>query len=346
ISNIANGNWENLQFSTFEANTNGKLEVFVFNESNVNVWFDDMQIQHIPTLISQENHYYAFGMNAKEVEKEGSNRFQYNKMAEKNEFMGLDWYDTKYRNLDTEIGRWLQVDPKADEGHLSSLTPYNSMDNNPIRYNDPDGDCPFCLVPILVGMLIGGSSDAVVQYAMNGEVSNISSVVVSSISGAFTGGSSSLIINTSRTMMGVSRNLVMSDLIINTGDSMAKQLLATGEISGVKTLTDVAVATTTQHVPALPIGKQSVKIEQRLNSRYRVAGDKSHNAKQTSKYVRNKVLASKAQKLTENWGQNQVDDLIKSKTDKLKVNKKEVNAPKKDNNNSTHPTTKKPWEFQ
>ncbi|TAE44524.1 MAG: hypothetical protein EAY69_11145 [Cytophagales bacterium] len=78
LSSASNGAWENLTLPTFEAETNGRLEVFVFNESNINVWFDDIQIQHIPTLISQENHYYAFGMNAKEIEKEGSNMFQYN----------------------------------------------------------------------------------------------------------------------------------------------------------------------------------------------------------------------------------------------------------------------------
>src|SRR5690606_21287254 len=40
------------------------------------------------------------------------------------------------------MGRWWQVDPKADM--FFSLTPYNYSFNDPVRYNDPEGDCPTC----------------------------------------------------------------------------------------------------------------------------------------------------------------------------------------------------------
>lgn len=62
---------------------------------------------------------------------------------------------TRFRVLDPAIGRWWQVDPLADE--LVEFTPYNSMFNNPIRYNDPEGDCPTCIVGAGVGGLVGGA---------------------------------------------------------------------------------------------------------------------------------------------------------------------------------------------
>jgi hypothetical protein len=48
----------------------------------------------------------------------------------------------KYRTLDPQLGRWWQIDPMVEEFY--DLTPYNSNFNNPIRYDDPDGDCPSC----------------------------------------------------------------------------------------------------------------------------------------------------------------------------------------------------------
>jgi hypothetical protein len=47
-----------------------------------------------------------------------------------------------YRTLDPQLSRWWQVDPVVDG--FESLTPYNSNMNNPVRYDDPDGDCPTC----------------------------------------------------------------------------------------------------------------------------------------------------------------------------------------------------------
>jgi RHS repeat-associated protein len=45
-------------------------------------------------------------------------------------------YDAFYRNLDPQIGRWLQIDPKSSE----SSSPYLAMDNNPMLKTDFLGD--------------------------------------------------------------------------------------------------------------------------------------------------------------------------------------------------------------
>lgn len=44
-------------------------------------------------------------------------------------------YTTTFRQLDPRLGRWMSLDP-VFQAHQS---PYNSMDNNPIIYNDPKG---------------------------------------------------------------------------------------------------------------------------------------------------------------------------------------------------------------
>jgi hypothetical protein len=59
--------------------------------------------------------------------------------------------DTTY---DYITGRWWQIDPLADEADFTSLTPYNYSFNNPILYNDPYGDCPFCPIATPIGMAI------------------------------------------------------------------------------------------------------------------------------------------------------------------------------------------------
>jgi RHS repeat-associated protein len=44
-------------------------------------------------------------------------------------------YTTEFRQLDPRLGRWLSIDPKPEAG----VSPYSSMDNNPILFNDKLG---------------------------------------------------------------------------------------------------------------------------------------------------------------------------------------------------------------
>jgi RHS repeat-associated protein len=118
---------------------------------------------------------------------------------------GLEWYDTHLRQLDPQIGRWNQIDPVFQDGvddddyenmeikeGMKSQSPYVSMDNNPIRYNDPKGDCPLCAV---VGGLIGGGVEIGSQLLSGKSFSDIDwvDVGVETVKGAVTGSGAGLI---------------------------------------------------------------------------------------------------------------------------------------------------------
>ncbi|TAH28403.1 MAG: hypothetical protein EAZ06_10170 [Cytophagales bacterium] len=133
-----NNFWQYYETGNTEALQNGRVEIYVANESVPNVWFDNLAITHLPTLISQENHYYAFGMNAKEVEKEGkpNDRFQFMGVEKESSF-ALDWTETDHRSYDSEVGRFWQVDKLSEEAF--NWTSYRYGFNNPISHTDPTG---------------------------------------------------------------------------------------------------------------------------------------------------------------------------------------------------------------
>jgi RHS repeat-associated protein len=66
---------------------------------------------------------------------EPQNKLKFNGIEQNTDF-DMNMYDAHYRNLDPQIGRFWQLDPKPTEFY--SL--YTSMENNPILKMDPLGD--------------------------------------------------------------------------------------------------------------------------------------------------------------------------------------------------------------
>ncbi len=97
------------------------------------------------TEVLEENNYYPFGgkhrgyntaVNSTNIalkRKFGGKEYQ--------DELGLDWYDISARNYDPALGRWMNIDPLAED--MTRHSPYNYAFDNPIYYIDPDGMSPF-----------------------------------------------------------------------------------------------------------------------------------------------------------------------------------------------------------
>ena len=85
-----------------------------------------------------KGNYYPFGMGmASRSGNNGNYRYGYQGSEKDDEIKGQgNYYTTFFRGLDPRLGKWLSVDPKTTAWE----SPYVSMGNNPIWYNDPLGD--------------------------------------------------------------------------------------------------------------------------------------------------------------------------------------------------------------
>ncbi|MCY1235006.1 RHS repeat-associated core domain protein [compost metagenome] len=119
---------------------------YVFNYTdhlgNVRVSYEDMDNDgtiYVPNEILEENNYYPFGLKHQGYNNDLTqtvNKYRYNGKEFQDE-LGLNHYDYGARNYDPAIGRWMNIDPKADERQMFS--PYNYVQNNPIKRIDPTG---------------------------------------------------------------------------------------------------------------------------------------------------------------------------------------------------------------
>ncbi len=121
---------------------NTRIAFSDFNLDGVIATQDDPNTLENDVELTQENHYYPFGLN-----QEGpwyqtvapKNKYQYNR-KEYVENLGLNWNDYGARWYDPAIGRWIAIDPSAQK-YLSS-SPFQYTLNNPLRFFDPDGMDP------------------------------------------------------------------------------------------------------------------------------------------------------------------------------------------------------------
>ncbi len=101
------------------------------------MWFDDLQVIHTEHPVVQADDYYPFGLTFNSYSSGVKNDFLYNGKELQDE-LDLGWYDYHARQYDPLLGRWNQVDAKAEKYYQYS--PYVYAINNPLIFIDPDGN--------------------------------------------------------------------------------------------------------------------------------------------------------------------------------------------------------------
>ena len=122
----------------FSPTEDGYLYVYVVNESQKDVFFDDLTFSIEGTRVVRRTDYYPFGAVAKvwdspEQTQQEAYRFGYQgDYSEKDEETG--WNHFELRQYDPIIGRWMSVDPARQ-----FASPYVGMGDDPMNGVDSDG---------------------------------------------------------------------------------------------------------------------------------------------------------------------------------------------------------------
>lgn len=138
---------------------NGFLYIYVSNETqNKDVFFDNFIVRHYTGPLTEETHYYPFGLKIEGISSKAfkmpypNNKKGFNgnelQSEEFNDGSGLELYDFNARTYDPQIGRFLQIDPETEEGEQKSWTPFHFSFNRPVVLNDPDGRNPLPAIAI------------------------------------------------------------------------------------------------------------------------------------------------------------------------------------------------------
>jgi RHS repeat-associated protein len=131
-----------LGFANIKAPKNGYVYIYISNQSDQDVYFDNFQAGIVTGNIIEENHYYAYGLKITSISSkklgdvnEGTLKNNYQYQGTFNEFDDdIGWNDFELRNYDPQIGRWVQQDP-----YDQFPSPYSGSGDDPVNLIDPSG---------------------------------------------------------------------------------------------------------------------------------------------------------------------------------------------------------------
>ena len=121
------------------------MTAYVGNESEVDVYFDDVTVEHRQGLQVQETQYDPMGLELAGLTRDTPglkplNQYRWNG-KEFQADLGLNWTQLDWRMFDAQIDHMPVVDPEIENGQ-QSMSPYAFGYDNAVRYNDPDGRYP------------------------------------------------------------------------------------------------------------------------------------------------------------------------------------------------------------
>jgi RHS repeat-associated protein len=161
-----------LRILNAKAPKTGYAFVYLSNESDEFVYFDDFWVEHTRGRIVEENHYYPFGQKMAGISsrKLGSQQngmirniygFQ-GTFSEEEEYTG--WNEFELRDYDPQIGKWIQPDP-----YHQFASGYIAMANDPVNFTDPGGGWTFPMHQVILGATIGAFVGGIIDASTGGD---------------------------------------------------------------------------------------------------------------------------------------------------------------------------------
>ncbi len=111
---------------TVNMTKNGYLYIYLSNETqNWDVFFDNLVVKQYTGPITEETHYYPFGLTMAGISSKAIGRLENKKEKfqgqEFNDALDVNYYEFRYRSHDPQIGRFIQIDPLASEYEYNSV---------------------------------------------------------------------------------------------------------------------------------------------------------------------------------------------------------------------------------
>jgi RHS repeat-associated protein len=106
------------------------------------VYFDNLRIVHERGRITEENHYYAYGLKIAGISSTKAGDVNEGELKNRRQYQGafseydedIQWNDFALRNYDPQIARWVQQDP-----YQQFASPYVALGGDPVNMVDPSG---------------------------------------------------------------------------------------------------------------------------------------------------------------------------------------------------------------
>lgn len=118
----------------------GYVYIYLSNEEGtpLEVYFDDFKVEHVRGNIVQVDDYYPFGLTFNSFQRGNSvdQKFKF-QGQEHIDALDLGWDSFKWRNHQSDIGRFFNIDPLADKYVYNS--PYAFSENKVIAHRELEG---------------------------------------------------------------------------------------------------------------------------------------------------------------------------------------------------------------